>query len=223
MRGIPGAYLQDLLLPRRKPRTRKAAGRGRGGKNERKKKVRWKRMYVGHVAAGIASMCHRGNHAGNAEAHLTTLPPCIYLPRAIPYIFTVSVLPQTVRLLRPSRALLYPPYLLPSFSASAVPRHVLQRNSRDAEIRTRKIRKTQAVLAILLDFKRRAASCIFLIFQLFFLSFLFFVKIENERKRENRFSFFRPTILHFFHSIIIETQLSMFLLLLLPKEPRKYS
>lgn len=74
-----------------------------------------------------------------------------------------------------------------------------------------------------LDFKGRDASCIFLIFQLFFLSFLFFVKIENERKRENRFSFFRPTILHFFHSIIIETQLSMFLLLLLPKEPRKYS
>ena len=66
------------------------------GKNEKKKKVRWKRMYVGHVAAGIASMCHRGNHAGNAEAHLTTLPPCIYLPSAIPYIFTVSVPPQTV-------------------------------------------------------------------------------------------------------------------------------
>lgn len=37
-------------------------------------------MYVGHVAAGIASMCHRGNHAGNAEAHLTALPSCIQLP-----------------------------------------------------------------------------------------------------------------------------------------------
>lgn len=37
-------------------------------------------MYVEHVAAGIASMCHRGNHAGNAEAHLTALPSCIYLP-----------------------------------------------------------------------------------------------------------------------------------------------
>lgn len=39
MRGIPGAYLQDLLLPRRKPRTRKAAGRGReGGRKKREEK-----------------------------------------------------------------------------------------------------------------------------------------------------------------------------------------
>lgn len=53
--------------------------RRRRGKKGRKK-VRWKRMYVGHVAAGIASMCHRGNHAGNAEAHLTALPSCIQLP-----------------------------------------------------------------------------------------------------------------------------------------------
>lgn len=36
-------------------------------------------MYVGHVAAGIASMCHRGNHAGNAEAHLAALPARVYL------------------------------------------------------------------------------------------------------------------------------------------------
>lgn len=88
-------------------------------------------MYVGHVAAGIAWMCHRGNHAGNAEAHLTTLPPCIYLSPAIPYIFTVSVLPQTVFSLSA---------FLSSFSASplAPPRHVAPRNSRDAEIRTRK-------------------------------------------------------------------------------------
>jgi hypothetical protein len=32
------------------------------------------RMYVRHVVTGIASMCHRGNHAGNAEARLS--PPC---------------------------------------------------------------------------------------------------------------------------------------------------
>lgn len=49
-------------------------------KKKSRKKIRWKRMYVGHVAAGIASMCHRGNHAGNAEAHLTALPSCIQLP-----------------------------------------------------------------------------------------------------------------------------------------------
>lgn len=59
-----------------------AERRGSGGEEGRRekkgrKKVRWKRMYVGHVAAGIASMCHRGNHAGNAEAHLTALPSCI--------------------------------------------------------------------------------------------------------------------------------------------------
>lgn len=48
-------------------------------------------MYVGHVAAGIASMCHRGNHAGNAEAHLTTLLPCIYLP--IPVVAYIYVSP----------------------------------------------------------------------------------------------------------------------------------
>lgn len=53
-------------------------------------------MYVEHVAAGIASMCHRGNHAGNAEAHLPRYRPAYTYPRAIPYIFTVSVLPQTV-------------------------------------------------------------------------------------------------------------------------------
>lgn len=49
-------------------------------KKRKRRKIRWKRMYVGHVAAGIASMCHRGNHAGNAEAHLTALPSCIQLP-----------------------------------------------------------------------------------------------------------------------------------------------
>lgn len=115
-------------------------------------------MYVGHVVAGIASMCHRGNHAGNAEAHLTTLPPCIYLPPAIPYIFTVSVLPQTVL----SLSLFLPPLFFLSlffsfsfffslslsvfrfpFSSSPLLRHVLQRNSRDAEIRTRKYGKLE--------------------------------------------------------------------------------
>lgn len=44
-------------------------------------------------------------------------------------------------LLRPSRTVFYPPYLLPSSSTATVPRHVLQRNSRDAEIRTRKYGK----------------------------------------------------------------------------------
>lgn len=98
------------------------------GKNEKKKKVRWKRMYVGHVAAGIASMCHRGNHAGNAEAHLTTLPPCIYLPPAIPYIFTVSVPPQTVLPLSSTFSLssllslsLCLSFLLPSLSFPSLP------------------------------------------------------------------------------------------------------
>lgn len=43
--------------------------------------------------------------------------------------------------LRPSRTVFYPPYLLPSSSTGTVPRHVLQRNSRDAEIRTRKYGK----------------------------------------------------------------------------------
>lgn len=118
------------------------------GKNEKKKKVRWKRMYVGHVAAGIASMCHRGNHAGNAEAHLTTLPPCIYLPPAIPYIFTVSVPPQTVLPLSSTfpSFLLSPSFVSPTFSTFpffATARHVLQRNSRDAEIRTRKYEKLE--------------------------------------------------------------------------------
>lgn len=99
----------------------------------KKKKVRWKRMYVGHVAAGIASMCHRGNHAGNAEAHLTTLPPCIYpTPR-----------PSRIYLLSPyfhRPSSLFPPvrlYLVFSFERFP-PRHVPQRNSRDAEIRTGK-------------------------------------------------------------------------------------
>lgn len=115
-------------------------------------------MYVGHVVAGIASMCHRGNHAGNAEAHLTTLPPCIYLPPAIPYIFTVSVLPQTVLSLSLFLSLLFfsalflPPFFflfsslslcLSQFSSSPLLRHVLQRNSRDAEIRTRKYGKLE--------------------------------------------------------------------------------
>lgn len=123
------------------------------GKNERKKKVRWKRMYVGHVAAGIASMCHRGNHAGNAEAHLTTLPPCIYLPRAIPYIFTVSVLPQTVRasptfLLSPSFS-----HRLPSTVSRSLSHHGNRSSARTWKKFARrgnpnaKIRKARAVLA----------------------------------------------------------------------------
>lgn len=70
------AYLRSSSTGR-KPRN----GRGwRGVEKKTRRKVRWKRMYVEHVAAGIASMCHRGNHAGNAEAHLTALPSCIYLP-----------------------------------------------------------------------------------------------------------------------------------------------
>jgi len=62
--------MEDAGVRRKWRRRRKRGKKGR-------KKVRWKRMYVGHVAAGIASMCHRGNHAGNAEAHLTALPSCI--------------------------------------------------------------------------------------------------------------------------------------------------
>lgn len=133
------------------------------GKNGKKKKVRWKRMYVGHVAAGIASMCHRGNHAGNAEAHLTTLPPCIYLPPAIPYIFTVSVLPQTV--LPPFLlSFSFPPFLLLAISLSVSPVFRLRpppchlSSLRRSSARTSKkfarrgnpnakIRKTRAVLA----------------------------------------------------------------------------
>lgn len=134
--------ISKIFFPRRKPRTRKAAGRGLEGGEERKKKVRWKRMYVGHVAAGIASMCHRGNHAGNAEAHLTTLPPCIYLPGLFRiYLLSPYFHKPCAHLLRPSRTVFYPPYLLPSSSTATVPRHVLQRNSRDAEIRTRKYGK----------------------------------------------------------------------------------
>lgn len=149
-RGMGAGCISKIFFPQRKPRTRKAAGRGpERGKNEKKKKVRWKRMYVGHVAAGIASMCHRGNHAGNAEAHLTTLPPCIYLPRAIPYIFTVSVLPQTVR-----------PPLSPSFSrrllSTVSPSLFLHDHRFSARTSKKfarrgnpnaKIRKAQAVLA----------------------------------------------------------------------------
>lgn len=73
-------------------------------------------MYVEHVAAGIASMCHRGNHAGNAEAHLPRYRPAYTYPRAIPYIFTVSVLPQTVFPLLPSRSRLPPRSVFLSFS-----------------------------------------------------------------------------------------------------------
>lgn len=71
---IPSAYPRSSTG--RKPRN----GRRWREVKKTRKKVRWKRMYVEHVAAGIASMCHRGNHAGNAEAHLTALPSCIYLP-----------------------------------------------------------------------------------------------------------------------------------------------
>lgn len=140
--------ISKIFFPRRKPRTRKAAGRGPEGREERKKKVRWKRMYVGHVAAGIASMCHRGNHAGNAEAHLTTLPPCIYLPRAIPYIFTVSVLPQTVRPPSPSFSHRLLSTVSPSFflhghrSSARTSKKFARRGNPNA-----KIRKAQAVLA----------------------------------------------------------------------------
>lgn len=166
-RGMGAGCISKIFFPQRKPRTRKAAGRGpEGGKNERKKKVRWKRMYVGHVAAGIASMCHRGNHAGNAEAHLTTLPPCIYLPRAIPYIFTVSVLPQTVRL-PPFSVLLAPPSIH-RISFPFPPRPPFLgtyfkeiRETRKSERENTESPSCPRILITQTGFKGRAASCTF--------------------------------------------------------------
>lgn len=94
-------------------------------RKEKKKKVRWKRMYVGHVATGIASMCHRGNHAGNAEAHLTTLPPCIYLtPGYSVYIYCLRTSTNRVLL---SRSLF--PCVVSSFSVSSARRFRSARTS----------------------------------------------------------------------------------------------
>lgn len=78
MPGCIGAACISKILHGAQTTEQKMVERRR--RRRKKKKVRWKRMYVGHVAAGIASMCHRGNHAGNAEAHLTALPSCIQLP-----------------------------------------------------------------------------------------------------------------------------------------------
>lgn len=87
-------------------------------------------MYVEHVAAGIASMCHRGNHAGNAEAHLPRYRPAYTYPRAIPYIFTVSVLPQTVFPLLPSRSRSPLRSVFRSFSQHALARKFSRRIAR---------------------------------------------------------------------------------------------
>lgn len=82
------------------------------------KKVRWKRMYVEHVAAGIASMCHRGNHAGNAEAHLTALPSCIYLPPSYSvYIYCLRASTNRASSIALSLSLAITPRISPFLSA----------------------------------------------------------------------------------------------------------
>lgn len=83
-----------------------------------RKKVRWKRMYVEHVAAGIASMCHRGNHAGNAESHLTALPSCIYLPPSYSvYIYCLRASTNRVSSIVLSLSLAITPRISPFLSA----------------------------------------------------------------------------------------------------------
>ena len=66
------------------------------------------RMYVGHVATGIASMCHRGNHAGNAEARrlARTPPPRLTVAAVVVSGASRALLPSCTRT---GSSLLVPP------------------------------------------------------------------------------------------------------------------
>lgn len=60
-----------------------------------------------------------------------------------PYFHKPCAPPPPSSFHRPSRTAFHPPYLAPSPTTATAPRHVLGRNSRDAEIRTRKYGKPE--------------------------------------------------------------------------------